>query len=688
MKNIFLQLDSLVLPKDKVSGLKAGQESAKKVLTNTITQSLQKDADIMSKLSVLVGGESISKVIEGAVSAASMTLNGSRSLTRPTCLFPDEPVIVGGKGNLKAGQESFGGKDPSLVQKLTIAGAILGAVNDRVLEQLFPTFTIDPQMSGFVLSSRTLKLSEEIRRTHKTSTPSKITSISLAKAVRNPKLLNPNANDLIFTYDPMSNSNFYEGLLSTFVNYKGERITTAPLMFGVEVPLLDLSQSVSTESQNTKSQRNELDVVQVTKFHINVAPEGETKELLPLDIEALNSVFTGTMVGGRAKGINYFLKTSILTFNTSKTMHSDDTPANVDGAIFADLAVNHTIVLGVEIYGHGDVETGNIKLTGDEIKIIRIEGPTGKEVDMETGDGKAIVDALADMQFSSYEVRANETNQNVSDNGFIGTIEYTSKEYPVRYRSSSSLEHPIVESELSLTTYNALTDKLTIIKAASRNDGFNILNAFFNTMSIATATKTSDDMTDFMLSSDLITPVTIDETISITTVLDSIKSSEREADLMGALTGIIKNTVAMLNTESGYGAALATENPGEKIVVNISGSDDIISYVDSSIDLGDSYKVKIASTDHISMIDTLIITFGTENPIKDNSVDILNFGVKGTAPTGYYDLNVSGNNEQFAKVHTTPRYNYYVLTAIGARFKIANIAGARTYKVTNNSKFI
>ena len=169
-------------------------------------------------------------------------------------------------------------------------------------------------------------------------------------------------------------------------------------------------------------------------------------------------------------------------------------------------------------------------------------------------------------------------------------------------------------------------------------------------------------------------------TLDVTTVVNSIKSSEKMADIQSALLNYIRQEAYDMIRHSRYRAAFQLMYPNKKINVKI-GTDTVIArYIIQQGDirtLGDDVDCELVATDNIDMKNKIVLTLGLRAEEADEN-DYLSFGKHFIAPETIFEINDSLASKFGGVKRTTyyPRQRHVAMTEIMVVLDVVNLAEA------------
>lgn len=186
---------------------------------------------------------------------------------------------------------------------------------------------------------------------------------------------------------------------------------------------------------------------------------------------------------------------------------------------------------------------------------------------------------------------------------------------------------------------------------------------------------------DFGLpSSHYVMPYFKHATLDMTTVVNSIKSSEKMADIQSALLNYIRQEAYEMIRLSRYRAAFQILYPNKKINVKI-GTDTVLArYIIQQGDirtLGDDVDCELVATDNLAMKGKIVLALGLRADEVDEN-DFLSFGKHFIAPETIFEINDSLASKFGGVKRTTyyPRQRHVAMNEIMVLLDVVNLAEA------------
>lgn len=186
---------------------------------------------------------------------------------------------------------------------------------------------------------------------------------------------------------------------------------------------------------------------------------------------------------------------------------------------------------------------------------------------------------------------------------------------------------------------------------------------------------------DFGLpSSHYVMPYFKHATLDMTTVVNSIKSSEKMDDIQSALLNYIRQEAYEMIRLSRYRAAFQILYPNKKINVKI-GTDTVLArYIIQQGDirtLGDDVDCELVATDNLAMKGKIVLALGLRADEVDEN-DFLSFGKHFIAPETIFEINDSLASKFGGVKRTTyyPRQRHVAMNEIMVLLDVVNLAEA------------
>lgn len=448
-------------------------------------------------------------------------------------------------------------------------------------------------------------------------------------------------------------------------------VTTAPLVFGKRLNLVGLAQNtlvkIAGQADNTDSldrttalkalylQKGDADVIRIDTEYMPRAsfvkpPQGLARE------QELS--FRNTSIQINAKSVNYKgepLKDPILK-------------QIVDG--------DYVVTLSVIVTGQVNTEKGNVSVNANPIEIASIVNGAGEKLDLESGQGKQLADALADLEFIGWEPAARLSNANRRLRGLqLNSSEYTER-YPVMLGAPFSMPSPLAEQR------DASDIDLLVTAARLRNSNNAVTQLIRYTENLARWKFLADEMPADDLQPEvegiarfLVRPWFRETVLDLRNAVVSLKSHERVLDIQAAIVNVLRNDIYDAIVESNYQTALDayTGYSGEQIHVRIGTDPKINRFIvvpGDSRTLGDGVEFDKVTTMDSRVRGEIYWTFVRNT----EGLDPLNSGSMLWIPELISHVQVARNDAQIREAMVQPRSRHVNHLPIWGKVKIVGLS--------------
>lgn len=565
----------------------------------------------------------------------------------------------------------------------SIVHNLAAATQDAFAEAFFPTITIAPEQSGIDVVVQFTSIYKEFTRSIK-GTPDKFNRVPLAKSLYDNSIMGVDKFKVVPVFRDNKNSDLFLASEKYENDSTGDIITTAPLLFGKEVSLLGLSQTDALLAKGEMDQTDALDrAIFLDKIYFELTKtDDQSKEIFSIatNLYKPHSGFT-YMVNGHNKNLSLNFKVDSVIINTSATRTSKD----AESAILKALPENHTATLEIVLNGQASVQDGNIVVYGASIKALEFRNAAGqviKSTDSAYANLKAVFDTIT---LKGYEVEAYRTNSNIRTRGRVVTSDAYAHRFEVPYRSGITAQFPThsltgtdgdANSQVVLDQTNALAaissayavktimDTAATLKASTHN-GLTIGSNFFG------------------IGQYLVDPYYSHSTFDLSSVVDSLESSERDDDVRASLRQRILNEVMDMYIKSNYAIALESVNgalmEGQKIGVVVGTDPNIKRLIvkeQDRFDLNSQFECLVVSSLNPLVRGQVFIAFTIFDASTRNSVvSPLSFGNRVFSPSISYEVTKSDNGAVSRELHTQPRFLHIVHLPVLSQLTISDVKG-------------
>lgn len=575
----------------------------------------------------------------------------------------------------------------------SIVHNLAAATQDAFAEAFFPTITIAPEQSGIDVVVQFTSIYKEFTRSIK-GTPDKFNRVPLAKSLYDNSIMGIDKFKVVPVYRENQNKDLFLESEKYENDSTGDVILTAPLLFGKEVSLLGLSQTDALLAKGEMDQTDALDrAIFLDKIYVELTKtDDSTKEIfaIPTSLYKPHSGFT-YMVNGHTKNLSLNFKVDSVVINTSTTRTSKD----AESVVLKALPENHTATLEIVLNGQASVQDGNIVVYGASIKVLEFRNAAGQVISSSDSNYANLKTCFDTIALKGYEVEAYRTNSNIRSRGRVVTSDAYAHRFEVPYRSGITAQFPThsltgtdgdANSQVVLDQTNALAaissayavktimDTAATLKASTHN-GLTIGNNFFG------------------IGQYLVDPYFNHATFDLSSVVDSLESSERDDDVRASLRQRILNEVMDMYIKSNYAIALESVNgalmEGQKIGVVVGTDPNIKRLIvkdQDRFDLNSQFECLVVSSLNPVVRGQVFIAFTIFDASTRNSVvSPLSFGNRVFSPSISYEVTKSDNGAVSRELHTQPRFLHIVHLPVLSQLTISDVKGVFN-KVTLHTK--
>jgi hypothetical protein len=541
----------------------------------------------------------------------------------------------------------------------SIAFNIYASRQDEFSEAFYPTTVVSPDQAGIdVTVSRMLVFNEVHHQI--TGAAADFKKVNLLDAVVDPTILADETTRLypVVSTSPNNLNNFVApaAVAPTYVVVSGVSIETAPLQMGLKLDLLGLSQSQALIGAGIVDNSDSLDArISLDRVYLAWPASGNPAVQGPAiafnTSRLARNTFTKTNEGNyREMGLQFTTQDLLLNENTVAVDGS--VPSQIAGIVSG----NYTVRLQVNVDGRAQMEFGNVQVYSSPVTVWEITDDNGNLIDITTGNGLAVVNALAGMALIGYDLRAYRTNSNRRTRGLLLDTTYETERYTVPLGSPLSAPSPI-------TSQRDASDLKSLITAARIRNSNNAVGALFSyadaLYDYVSGPKPSEGVPAVQgMGRFLVTPFYEQHTIDLTKAINSIASNDKAADISATLVNCIRDVVYRMYQQSRYQAALDayTGDPSQRPIL-IVGTDQILSrhlmVAGDTRTFGtvfDSHRLVVSQDER--MYGKVVLTFARSDV---SGPDPLSFGTHAWIPELTSSVMVNRNGATIKEAMVQPR---------------------------------
>lgn len=537
-------------------------------------------------------------------------------------------------------------------------------------ETLWPTLTLPADQVGFGIVVNRLTIHRGV--THSIDgKPVDFGKVDLMRAEADHTILRKERTSVIPVFRPAAADKFVDAsIVAPYdVLIEGETRRTAPLRVGEEIGLIGLNSTDAKLEGGSPNQTDTLDpAIDLKDVYIKVGDD--VIQLRTLGLPSAN--FTYMPQGlDKAKQLAFDSKSPRLNKNTK----------NVDGsALTGTLAAiatrNLTVAVSLKLSGTANTEFGTVQVFGNKVGVVRVLDASMKALPVTDADVDAILNAFKAATIEGFNVRSYITNVNMRERGdFIDRTSFTQL-YDIPLLSPVTAQRPqSTDGQMDAGDFEAL---VTTTRFRLKNDA---VTAVFDTV---------ENMRNHVLSGD---PMELPEglgaarfhvrptffepsEIDADTIVDSLTSSHRMADLQAAIVNILRDYAYRMHVQSEYPAAASALGQAEVPTVIIATDPIIRRYILQDGDLrtlGDKFNVKIVDTLDRRFSGKVFMTFGVFDENRNTAPNLLNYGNLVWAPEVVHHASVPRGESLSRETIVQPRYRFVHHLPIATLLSFKNI---------------
>ena len=566
----------------------------------------------------------------------------------------------------------------------SIAYNMQSARQDEFGETFFPTLVITPDNVGFGVTVNLMMVYDGITR-QQTGVFQDFHKKNIIRAVADPTVLLKEQTKITPVYRAQSAAMFVPSSFVPSYNViiEGETIPTAPLAVGVKFDLLGLSQTDTLLNTGLMDMTDTLDpyiTLQSAYIHVGQDKLKINTSNLPL------SNFTYTTQN------NYRVMT--LNFATTSVLVNHAT-TNLDGSALVTLAgvVTSDLILRLEIMMTGsiNIETGETTVFGNYVRLYSATDSNGNTLDLTAAPALALATAFSTATIVGYDLLAYRTNMNRRQRGQLIDVTKYTQLYNVPLRSPITTIHPInTDGQTDTSDVQAL---ITATRIRTSNESvtalLNVSNVLSEYVDARDYAGTPPDVLG--VGRFFVIPTYYKEVIDMTTLVDSLTSTDRPSDIQQAIVNKIRDYAYQAYRDSQYKAAADALTGGiAPVPVVIIGTDPVLSrYLTVTGDLrtlGNDFDVRIVSTLDVRVKGKIFITFGTFDETRNTTPNPLNFGNMVWAPELVLTANISRTGTISKETVVQPRFLFVNHLPILVELDVSNIQNVISKVTINTSK--
>jgi hypothetical protein len=565
--------------------------------------------------------------------------------------------------------EAYDERDNKNTVVYSIEYNMQSARQDEFGEAWFPTIVITPDQVGFDVTVRILSVMNDFKRSI-TGEIDNFDRKNLIRAIADPTILKNDGTRVIPVARAQAASKFVRPTIIPVrtILHEGESIVTAPLAFGQTFSLLGISQTDTLLANGAMDLTDTLDTGSVLE-NIYVRVGGVVGGPTPRIGDVLKFNVTNLPLSNFTNAIQGSYRLMLLNFQTSSMLINKNTKNN-DGSALIDLisvVTNDLIVrLAINVTGSINIETAETVLYGNPISVASVQNAAGELLDLTQEPAASLVSLFANGEPIGYDLKAYRTNMNRRQRGqLINTTQYTQR-YPVTLRSPITAIHPVNTD--GQTDTSDLASLITATRIRTSNASVGALIAQATALGEYVDARDSAGVGPDVIGVGrfYVKPTFFYESVDVLAQINSVKTSERIADIQAVLVNKLRDYAYKMYRDSEYKAAADALAGGlAPTPVVLIGTDPIIArYLCVSGDLrtlgASEFDVRIVHTLDNRVKGKIFISFSVFDETRNTTINPLNFGNMAWSPEITVVLPISRDGQISRELAVQPRFSHVV----------------------------
>lgn len=493
---------------------------------------------------------------------------------------------------------------------------------------------------------------------------------NLVRAVADHTILHTNLTQAIPAKSGVNGGFFMTKVDEQDIMQADRPITTAPLLIGSEgLNYISICQPDWLVRSGSLDERDNLDPgVQLSKLYM--ALEDDVIEFNVLNMPYTE--FNAAPQGDRQK--------ETLSWTTSALVVNNKTK-NVDGTALTNLASvvsgNLTLEVRIDVFAEINLETGDLSISARPPAIRSLQDADGNRIATTDARYTTINNALKAYTELGFTLKAFRSNANRRQRGQLVNIRQFAENVVVPWRDPVAAQRPAAGQNDQDTA--DLTALMSTTRIRIQNEG---ITALFDTEAVLAGLEVNPSTYDsFTVPSTLgagrhfVVPYYHHEELDLVTVVDSLKSADRSADVQAAIVNTIRNRIAVAYTQSQYKAASDALSGGTAAKPKVALVTDPVTarYIIEPGELRTlvDFELIVVPVLDLRMRGKMKMVFVTDD--GGNDVNYLNFGYLFWSPEHVLVANLMRSGAYNRETQVQPRYRHYCACPVMVSIDITNI---------------
>ena len=583
--------------------------------------------------------------------------------------------------SLDVGIEYFDMQNTSTSLVFNVVFNAFAPKQDEFAELFFPMVTVDPVKAGARIKATLINLWKEYQHTiDGAPARDKINETPLIKSITNTDLFTTENIELVPVYRESNTDKFFP-YVKVQKTYMNEQVITAPLVFGKRMSLVGLAQTDKMLAQGGADFTDGINKsIKLKEVYVRMTGKDSNgdavTETFRFDLKNRNSWYYETITGSTKQMVLNFDEDNFFML-TPDTKAIDENGNEIDSVIMQNLPTNLEINLELSLTGNANVALGDVSAYLQAIDIREVRTKDGAIVDPASDDYQKVQDVISTTQPGGYVLEAYATLSNAKRKGITVLTRKESVVVTVPYRTGFTAYAPVVVT-------------------GDDGDPTNLIGQIMGTrMKLnAYAVKTVSEFISDMranpkqkiqgISQNFVDNYFLEDEITLSKLVDSIKSTERNDDIKAALINKIKIIVTDMILKSNYKIArdtLGYTGPID-VLIGMGLKLKLAIFGDTKQEMVGDLRFNYAGTPFKEMEDKIVITFGVRNGRENQDIDVMNFGVCLWSPELVINTKKTIGTGVRTEISTFPRFLHYINLPIISVLNVVDvdsIAGKNVY---------
>lgn len=589
---------------------------------------------------------------------------------------------------LRASWEAFDDRNMDNHLPFSITFNVQAARQDAFGELFYPTVVATPDQNGIDILVKRLMVFNEIRHgiEGKPIDPLEY-RVNAIKAYIDHTILAADytiATPVYYTGNAENNSHFADPLEVAPVDVVlkgGEVLKTAPLMPGMDHNLISLSQTPAQLTAGNKDFTASLDHrITINKIYVrvtDVVDVGTPKSIIPVSTERTpRNAYQRPHDGiDKSLALNFGTDTIALT-GVTLDIAGNATAAGTAFLRSTPTLASYVLHLGLRMNGEANVEVGTVSFYAQPMVIKKVyqKLPNGSLVRITDAAIIATLTARFTFDMAYAEPVAHLSNVDRRDRGLMVTTVEHFERFAIPLQSPITCPLPMT----STGTGGDVAAPINIARIRNSNNAVTKALAYIDHLDTAGVTNQPSDIVLDIEGPGrwMVNAYLHKENIDMLTLVQSLNSQDRRADVQAALVNKIAERVYDAVQKSGYMPALMSLNGNTPELPTVAiGTDTytqqflMINGDTRTISIGFNHEIE--TTQDRRMYGKILVTLVRKNI---TGVDILNFGNFIWMPELATELNMTRYNGAVKEVMIQPRSLHINTCPIAILFTLDNLS--------------